>query len=256
MKISVDNKIQNGYSLDLSKIIELSFETYKKTFLISGIALIFLFIVALILYVGYFGLLFGFSNFTDTITQIESNASNVTTQIANTLVGAVFSALIGPIIAGSIYVNHLSKTNKEFGLASIFDFYKGDKVKDILINQFIITLFVNVIAAFLVQINFPIIGGLVQIIVMLFTFYSIPLIVFADQNYMDAITKSALLFLKQPFVIIVSIIIGILGSLIGIIVLCIGIFFTVPFYFSINYAVYNEAIGFEKTSPIDEIGIE
>lgn len=256
MKNSVDNKIQNGYSLDLGKIIELSFATFKKTFLISGVAFIIICIVALILYAGYFGLLFGFSNFADTMAQIESSALNATTQIANTLVGAVFSALFGPIIAGFIYVNHLANTNKEYGVASFFDLYKSDKVKDILINQLIITLFVNAIATFLVIANFPIISGLLQIIVALLTFFSIPLIIFGDQNYMDAITKSAQLFIKQPLIIIVSIIIGGLGSMVGIIALCIGIFFTAPYYFSVIYAVYHEAIGFQETSPIDEIGLE
>ena len=40
MKNRIDNKVQNGYSLDLGKIIENSFETFKKTFLISGVALL------------------------------------------------------------------------------------------------------------------------------------------------------------------------------------------------------------------------
>ena len=46
MKDRIDQKVQNGYSLDLGKIIENSFETYKKTFLISGVAIILIGIVA------------------------------------------------------------------------------------------------------------------------------------------------------------------------------------------------------------------
>ena len=52
MKNRIDNKVQNGYSLDLGKIIENSFETFKKTFLISGVAFIIIGIV-LLLFFGY-----------------------------------------------------------------------------------------------------------------------------------------------------------------------------------------------------------
>ena len=124
MKDRIDQKVQNGYSLDLGKIIENSFETYKKTFLISGVAIILIGIVAIILYAGYFGILYGFGNFAETITQIEANALNTTTQIINGIVGALFGALFAPILAGFIYVNHLAKTNKEFGISTFFDFYK------------------------------------------------------------------------------------------------------------------------------------
>lgn len=256
MKNRIDQKVQNGYSLDLGKIIENSFETYKKTFLISGVAVIIIGIVAIVLYAGYFGILYGFGNFTETMTQIEANTLNTTTQIINTIVVSIFAALFAPISAGFLYVNHLAKINKEFGLSTFFDFYKSDKLKDIVINQLIITLAVNSIATFFLISNLQIIGVLIQILIPLFTIFSIPLIVFGEQNYMDAIIKSAKLFVKQPLIIIVALIIGAIGSMVGFIALCIGIFFTFPYYFSVLYATYENGIGLEETSPIDEIGLE
>ena len=73
---------------------------------------------------------------------------------------------------------------------------------------------------------------------------------------MDAIIKSAKLFIKQPLILIVALIIAGIGSMVGIIALCIGIFFTLPYYFSVIYAAYENGIGIEETSPIDEIGLE
>lgn len=256
MKNIIDNKIQNGYSLDLGKIIENSFETYKKTFLISGVAFIIISIVIAILYAGYFGILYGFGNFAETMTQIESDTFDATTQIINTLIGSIFAGLFAPISAGFLYVNHLAKTNKEFGLSTFFDFYKSNKLKDIIINQLIITLTVNSIATFLVITNHEILAFLIQILIPLFTFFSIPLIIFGEQNYADALFKSAKLFVKQPFIIIVALLIGAIGAMVGIIALCIGIFFTFPYYFSVIYATYENGIGVNETSPIDEIGLE
>jgi len=256
MRENIDIKVQNGYTLDLGKIIENSFETYKKTFLISGVAIMLIGIVAIILYAGYFGILYGFGNFAETMTQIESNALDITTQIINTIIGSVFAALFAPISAGFLYVNHLAKTNKEFGLSTFFDFYKSNKLKDIIINQLIITLTVNSIATFFIVSNHQTIGLLIQILIPLFTIFSTPLIIFGDQNYMDAIIKSAKLFVKQPLIIIVVLLIGAIGSMVGFIALCIGIFFTLPYYFSIVYATYENGFGCIETSPIDEIGLE
>ena len=50
---------------------------------------------------------------------------------------------------------------------------------------------------------------------MLFLF-TIPLIIYGEQNYLDAITKSAQLFIKQPFIIIIALLIAFIGMLLGI----------------------------------------
>jgi hypothetical protein len=42
----------------------------------------------------------------------------------------------------------------------------------------------------------------------------------------------------------------------GIFVLCIGIIFTIPYLYSMYYAIYEQTIGFKEASPIDEIGLE
>lgn len=256
MKNRIDEKVQNGYTLDLGKIIENSFETYKKTFLISGVAIIIIGVVMAIFYAGYFGLIYGFGNFVETMSQIETSAFDATTQIINTLVASVFGALFAPISAGFIYVNHLAKTNKEFGLGTFFEFYKSDKLKDLIICQLIITLTLNSIATLLIVTNHQIIAIIVQVLIPLFTVLSIPLIIFGNQNYIDAILKSVKLFFKQPFIIIFALIVGIFGAMLGIIALCIGIFFTFPYIYSIEYAIYENGIGFDETSPIDEIGLE
>ena len=97
---------------------------------------------------------------------------------------------------------------------------------------------------------------MVQIFIGLFTVFTVPLIIYGEQNYLEAITKSAQLFFKQPFIIIIALIIAAIGMLLGIFVLCIGILFTLPFIYSMYYAIYAQSVGFKEALPIDESGLE
>ena len=73
------------------------------------------------------------------------------------------------ILAGFIYVNHLAKTNKEFGISTFFDFYKSPALKDIIISQVIITVALNAIATLLIITNHQFIAFFVQLIIYLLT---------------------------------------------------------------------------------------
>jgi hypothetical protein len=64
------------------------------------------------------------------------------------------------------------------------------------------------------------------------------------------------LFIKKPFIIAIALLIAGIGMFLGIFALCIGIIFTVPYLYSMYYAIYAQSVGFQNTSPIDEIGIE
>ena len=93
MKEIIDQKVKKGYPLDLGKIIEVSFETYKKTFLLSGVAIIIATIVLSVVYVGYFGILYGFGDFTKTISELQTDTLNPTMQIINAAFGIIFASL-------------------------------------------------------------------------------------------------------------------------------------------------------------------
>lgn len=253
MKKSIlDEKVENGYFLDLGKIIENSFDAYKKTFLISGGVFLLLSIVMLLFYLVYFGVFYGFDDLTKTLGQLNKEALDPKKQIINTVFGVFLGAVFTPITAGFIYINHLARTNRDFGFESFFTFYKSDKLKDLLLSQFIIILFTNSIATVFMIYNQPMIGVLIQIGVSLSTIFTLPLIIFGNQNYVQAITKSAQLFIKHPFTIILALLIGAVGAVLGLFVLCIGMFFTIPFYFAIHYAIYENGIGIEETNTSEE----
>jgi len=256
MKNIIEQKLRNGYSLDLGKLIDESFATFKKTFLIAGLGMVILSVVMLIFYLGILGAFFGFSNFTETMTSIERLATDTTFIIGNAIVTMLFSALFAPITAGFIHINHLAKTNKEFSVSDLFNFYKGTIFKQIFMSYLVIGFTTAVITAGFSLLGFEIINSIIQISIALLTVFTIPLIIYGEQNYLDAITKSSKLFFKQPFIIIVALLIAGIGMLLGIFVLCIGIIFTIPYLYSMYYAIYEQTIGFKEASPIDEIGLE
>jgi hypothetical protein len=63
---------------------------------------------------------------------------------------------------------------------------------------------------------------------------------------LDAMKSSATIYLKQPFLILGLLIVAGFASLIGLIGFCIGIFFTIPFVYSLSYTLYFSIIGTEK----------
>lgn len=256
MKNIIEQKVRNGYSLDLGKLIDESFATFKKTFLIAGLGMIIISVVMIAFYLGILGAFFGFSNFTETITSIESLATDTTFIIGSAVVTMLFSALFAPITAGFIHLNHLAKTNKEFGVSDLFNFYKGAIFKQIFMSYLVIGFTTAVITTGFSLLGYEIINSIIQISIALLTVFTIPLIIYGEQNYLDAITKSAQLFFKQPFIIIIALLIAFIGMLLGIFVLCIGIIFTIPYLYSMYYAIYAQTIGFKEASPIDEIGVE
>lgn len=256
MKNIIEQKVRNGYSLDLGKLIDESFATFKKTFLIAGLGLLIISVVMVIIYLGILGTFFGFSNFTETMTSLETLATDTTFIIINAAVTMLFSALFAPITAGFIHLNHLASTNKEIQLGTIFDFYKAPYFNQIFLSYLVIGFITSITTAGLSLLGNEFMNTIFQIIVGLFTIFTIPLIIYGKQNYTEAITNSIQLYSKQPFIIFIAMIIAVIGMLLGIFVLCIGIIFTIPYLYSMHYAIYAQSIGFQNTSPIDEIGIE
>ena len=255
MKNKIDSKIQNGYTLDIDTLIDDSINTFKKTSLISGIAVILIGILFFIIYVAIIGIIYGFSNLTDTFTELQTNQFSLQALLITTILSTITSALFAPMTAGFIHANHLAKNNQEIGINVFFDFYKSKFFKDIFITYLIIGLTIGLLNYVFVMIKMDYLSFVAQFLINLFTIFTLPLIIYSEQNYEKAIVKSAQLFLKQPILIFVALLLAVIGVFLGIIALCIGIIFTLPYYYSMVYAIYNQAIGFEEKSVIDEIGL-
>lgn len=248
MKNRIHSKIQNGYTLDIGTLIDDSLSTFKKTFLISGVALLILGILFFIIYAAIFGLVYGFSDITNSFNEYVNEQSSGIVLINTILISALISAFFAPITAGFIHANHLAKKEQEIGFNVFFDFYKSLYFKDIFKSYLIIGLTTGVINASLILLELSFLSYIFQFIISIATVFTLPLIIYGNENYEKAILKSFQLSTKQPFIIFIALLLAVIGMLIGIIGFCIGIIFTVPYYYAMIYAIYNQAIGFDEDS--------
>jgi uncharacterized membrane protein len=86
------------------------------------------------------------------------------------------------------------------------------------------------------------------------TILTLPLIIFGNLKAIDAIQSSFTIVLKQPVTLILLVLVAYIGSFVGLIGCCIGIFFTIPFIYSTQYAVYCAIVGIDSKTELEEIG--
>lgn len=244
----IEDKINNGYEIDLGNIIDNSLEVYKKIvwkaglgyFMIIGIVFLIAMTISLSLIDG--------SNLEEfkEISQDPNYLYKNPTILAWFIIGGLLINIIFiPLNAGFLNLCRLSKTNQEFTTANIFDYYKSKYLKDLIIGSILITLITTLFTTGLDMLNLKIVSFVIQISFALFTFLFLPLVIYGNQSFGNAIKKSILLVMKSPFTILGAMIIGILFILVGIIGFCIGILFTIPFYSCLIYTLYESIIGFE-----------
>ena len=250
----IEQAITYGYSLDLGTVIEKAFENYKKIALLAGLAYL---IIALSVMGIAFTLavtILGITDFTETMTNFDPTGFTVVGIIGYVLIMILISGLTSPLNAGFLKMAHLAENNQEFSMGTVFDYYKTIHFKELFIAASLLSL-INLGISFLFEfLDYPILGGLFTYIIAFFTLLYSPLIVFSNQTAIDSIVKSFQLVIKQPFIILLLLIISFIGVFLGLIGLCIGIFFTIPFWNSMIYTIYNSAIPTKTSSEIEDIG--
>ncbi|WP_130734597.1 hypothetical protein [Flavobacterium sp. J27] len=261
MNTTIREKIRNGFNLDLGKLIEDCFEIYKKIFLIGGLGFLLVSIFGILFYGFLVAMLYGVSDIAEWAMKMEAMQHEIRFIIGNIIMTVFFAALIAPLNAGFLKLCFLSKRNQELKLGVVFDYYKSKYLKDIIIGSVIIALtsttFISAIkvfpfSSFTIFLN--LIGVLIQILVSLFTILFIPLVIFGNQNYTDAIQNSIKLTAKKPFHIILALVIAVIGAFLGLIGFCIGVFFTMPLYVAMIFSIYDNIVGVEEYNVLDEIG--
>lgn len=257
MNTKIDDKIENGYELDLGKIIDTSFDIFKKIVWTAGFAhFLIVLVVGMLAVLGMSFIdesqLEQFKNMSQDPNFLHSNPEIMGYYIGATV---LFGVLFSPINAGILNLSHLAKTNQEFSISNIFDYYRSKYLKDIIIGTILISLANIAVTTSLDLLNLKLVGFVLQISISLFTVLFLPLVIYGDLSFATAIKKSVQLVIKSPFTIIGAIIIATVFALLGLIALCIGILFTLPFINIMYYCLYDAIVGFEKEkNVIEEIG--
>lgn len=256
----------HGYHIDIGEVISQTFENYKKIALLAGGVILLLMIVFVFAAAGIGGI-FGIAmSFTDFLTEYSVGHFSAAILLVNLAVSVIgYALIVAPITAGIIQIAHDAETNRDINFSTAFSHYKTKHFKNLFLSAAIITFTTSGIGT-LIQLSnlyffdavlttvLAIISFFVSILIPIFTLLTIPFIIFGNLDAMSAIRASITTVSKRFWTIFLLMIVFIICSMLGIFALCIGIFFTLPIYFSCQYIIYRNAIPMEEKDELDEIG--
>tara|TARA_R110000868_G_scaffold346292_1_gene607345 strand:+ start:8766 stop:9530 length:765 start_codon:yes stop_codon:yes gene_type:complete len=238
---------KNGFELSFQSVFNLAFKNYKKIVIYAGL-LFFVFAVIMALFVSTILIYkFGISQLTEILKPENLNPDHLTgnSKIAFLVASVFFSVLLSPFMAGFIKMAYCAERDEEFHVSTIFEYYKSSYLKELVIATLLISIVNTGVPALLNQPELQLAMNLVSYAIIFLTFLTIPLIIFSDLKAIDAIKTSVIIFFKQPFILLGLILMAYILSVMGFLVFYIGIFFTLPFLYSMYYAIYSEIVGFD-----------
>lgn len=256
MNSDFENKIKQTKSVDIGKIIDESFSTFKKTVWISGIGILVLLLFVLPITVLIIFNVLEISSLEQFVKMSPSLAEDINYLLLNAAIGIPLTALTAPITAGFYKINHLAKQDKEFGLSNLFDYYKSSHFKPLALSAVLIAVYSNILGLGLLYLHLSSLATLIQLFIAFLFVLSVPLIIFENQNAFQALSNSSKLAMKYPLTLILCFGFAFIISLLGIFAFCLGIFFTIGYLYTMNYTLFNEILPIDSKNPIDEIGQE
>lgn len=243
---------KNGYQIDFANVFNHAFENYKKIALYAGLV-IFIFSVLFVVFIGVsLASVIGVAAMTKELSPEKLNIENLSGfnflifGISTTILTCLFS----PFQAAFLKMAHSGDRDEGFHISDLFGYYKLPYLKEIIISTFLITAISFSQTTLFSYLHFDFIGSVITYFISYITILAIPLIIFGDLKAIEAIKHSILLVFKQPIVILGLLIVAFIGSLVGFIGCCIGVFFTLPLLYSMNYAIYSAIVGVDVPEEI------
>lgn len=257
---------RNGYRLELGEAINETFENYKKIALLAG-AVILLFTIGLMIIFGGFAAIFvGVATLTTTLTELGQGIPlTATALVVNLVVSTITYGFLAVIAAGIMQMAHNASINEDFDFGTAFSHFKSEHFKELFMAGAIVTLIGSGIGV-LFQIAIAedalstfakvgsVVSGLLSGLITLFTLIMVPLIIFGKLKAFEAIKGSFLVVSKSFWTILLLSIVFSIFAMLGFIALCIGVFFTLPVLYSMQYVIYKTAMPIGQNDELDEIG--
>ncbi|MFE3867101.1 hypothetical protein ACFX5E_03320 [Flavobacterium sp. LS2P90] len=242
----------NGYQIDFGNVFNHAFENYKKIALYAGL-MIFVFFVIVGLFIG------GTVIFTFGVSALNQKMlENLRVENFSGMYLVIYSisailvtCLISPFFAGLIKMADSAEKDEEFHVSTVFEYYKNPYFQELVISSLLITISTTALSEIFKLLGIEIVGALFSAIIGFFTFLNVPLIIFGDLKAIDALKSSMIIVSKQPLVLLGLLIVSYIASLVGFIGCCIGIFFTLPFIYSMYYAIYTSIIGIDSENELE-----
>lgn len=239
---------KNGYQIDFGNVFNHAFENYKKIALYAGSVLV-IFIVLFIIFASVSLIsVIGVSELSKELTPEKFKIENLSQ--SNLMALGIFSiftsCLLSPFFASFLKMADRGEKDLEFPVSSLFSYYKSPYLMEIIIATFIISTAGFAQATLMTFIKLNILGSLINYFISFITLLTVPLIIFGNLKAIDAIKYSIKIVFKEPIVLLGLIVMALIGVFVGLAGCCVGIFFTMPFVYSMHYAIYSAIVGIDN----------
>ncbi|RKS23088.1 hypothetical protein CLV94_1991 [Flavobacterium endophyticum] len=253
-KEKLENIKRDGYSLEFGEVLSQTFNNYQKIVWITGAGILLVSIVFLGIIIGLAGVFVGLDAFGRDIADFQIQNFSAAGIIVTLVGGVIAVALIKPFYAGILRVAHHADARQDFDFSTLFYYYKSEYLKEIVLAGVLIGICSNGISTALELSGVPIIGAIISYIILLLTLFTTPLIIFGNLKAVDAIQGSLMLVSKNFLILLGLMILAVVLACLGIFAFCIGIIFTIPIIYSMQYMIYANAVGIDDKNELDEIG--
>ncbi|MEO8254092.1 MAG: hypothetical protein ABI554_06850 [Flavobacterium sp.] len=237
----------NGNPLKFEAVFNLAFENYKKIAIYAGLLLLVATIAFAIVAFICIALTYGIGNFQEFMKPENLDPKNYSDHFLLVYIISItlFSCLISPFFAGFIKMAHAAQIDEEFHVSSVFQYYKFSYFKELFLATLIISILNLGISSLFNTTGIPALGFFASLTISFLSILAIPLIIFSDFKAIRAINTSFILVSKQPLVLLGLLAVAYIFCFMGFFFFIIGLFFTIPFMYSMYYAIYNYIIGFD-----------
>jgi hypothetical protein len=245
---------KNGYQLDFGNVFNHAFENYKKIALYAGLVLFVFMALFAIFITGSIISVIGVTAMTHELSPEKIKIENLSESSILVIGGIsiILTCILSPFQAGFLKMADCGDRNEEFHVSTLFSYYKLPYLKEILVSSVLISSISFAQATLFSFMKVDFIGTIITYFISFITLLAIPLIIFGNLKAIDAIKYSIMIVLKQPVVLLGLMVVAIIGAMVGFMGCCIGVFFTLPFLYSMNYAIYSDIVGIDSQDKTEE----
>lgn len=254
---SIQEKIEsiqtNGYTLNFETTFEFALENYKKIAVYAGLLLLVFIILFSFLFIGILSSFYDMKTILSFLSQLDKNPESLSVNFLMGYYGFMIltSCILSPFQAGFLKMADSGQKGEAFHVSTIFEYYKSPYFASIVLATLLIALPVMSLSIVLESYGIKYLGTMISLIISFLTFLTVSLIVFGKLNTFEAIKASFTIMSKNVFVLLGLLFVSVLLALVGIIGCGVGLVFTLPFMYSMTYAIYTIVIGFEFEESIE-----
>lgn len=228
--------------LDFSNAFNDAFEIYKKIALPAGSALLVITTLLLLCIIVIGGSFINTEQLAENMKTFKPEALSLQANLIYIGIITLINILVSPFIAGMLKMAYDADHDHEVKFSSIGHYVNSNKFLPIVLNIAVLTIINIGLDSFLSRL-LPGYGNLIALCITfpfgILTFISLPLILFNDMNFVQAITSSIRLVSSNFFLVLALFVLANILALVGIIAFCLGIIFTLPFIYAMQYVIYK-----------------